>query len=174
MRNIQIEGNGIVLKDITEQEAQDVYLWYSDSKDYKQATGLKSGLDLQEFYDLWRQAVLKEEEFFLSIFIKRINRCLGFIKGEIVKDCGISVYISAFAVEKHIRRKKIGTTALNTLLEYLKNEIGCSSVFVTVYADNQTGINFWTKNGFHSVKAISKNAPVENSVISALFMKRDI
>lgn len=174
MKDIKIVGNGMVLKDITEKDAQDVYYWYSDTDYYRHATGLNSGLCLQEFYDMWREALLNKEEFFLAIFREHANKCLGFIKGEIVYDGTTSFYISAFAVEKSHRRKKVGTYSLKAFLNYLKKEVCCSSVFVTVYTDNQVGINFWNNNGFHPVKFISKNDPVDNSVISALFMKKEI
>lgn len=174
MKNIEIKGEGIVLRDITEKEAQDVYFWYSDSKDYKHATGINSGLCLQEFYDLWREAVIKKDEFFLSIFIEHSNKCLGFIKGEIVRDGSLSVYISAFAVDKKFRRKKIGTKALSSLLKFIKTELGCSNVFVTVYLENHTGINFWFNNGFNFVKKISKKGLKDNTVILAVFMKREL
>lgn len=174
MKNININDHGLILRNISEKEAESVYLWYTNEKDYKDATGLNSGLSLQEFYNMWSQSLLNLNEFFLSISFENLNRCLGFIKGEIIHEKGLAVYISAFAVEKKSRRLMIGTYALNALSKFLKEEKGCENIFVTVYKDNEKGLNFWFKNGFIKVKDITKQDPDSNSLISAVLLKKEI
>lgn len=173
MKGVNIKANQIVLKDVTEDEAEWIYRCYANEDGYCHATGFNAGLDRQEFYEMWRRAILREDEFFLSVYRNDINSVLGFVKGMLIKKRPAMAFISALAIDVNYRRKNIGTQAINTLIGYFKG-MGCESVLLTVDGKNNTGLHFWEKNGFISIKTIDKIRQDKSSKMLVYLMKKDI
>lgn len=57
--------------------------------------------------------------------------------------------ITELIVSNKVRSKGIGQVLMNSLEEYFKN-CGCKYVIVDVFAYNDNGINFYSKEGYHS------------------------
>jgi len=171
MKDINIRYDTVLLKEISEYEAEKIYLWYSKEVGYADATGLNTGLSWEKFDRMWRQAILKQNEFFLAIYYKESSEVAGFIKGIVAKDDPSTIFITALAIDTDLRRRGIGTNALKAILLGLNSGNGCNSVFVTVDSENNIGLQFWRKNGFHIIKTIRKRLTAENSYILVNLMK---
>ena len=57
--------------------------------------------------------------------------------------------ITELIVTNKIRSKGVGQTLINKMEEYFKS-IGCEYVIVDVFAYNDIGFNFYSKNDYHS------------------------
>jgi ribosomal protein S18 acetylase RimI-like enzyme len=57
--------------------------------------------------------------------------------------------ITELIVSKNVRSKGIGNLLIKKIEEYFKSE-GCEYVLVDVFAYNESAINFYDKNGYHS------------------------
>ena len=86
------------------------------------------------------------------------TKVIGFIMGTISKydefdyldyKCPKRGEITELIVTNKIRNKGIGKLLINKMEEYFKNE-DCEYIIVDVFGYNETGINFYNKNGYHT------------------------
>ena len=57
--------------------------------------------------------------------------------------------ITELIVTKKVRSNGVGKALMNKMEEYFKN-LGCEYIHVDVFAYNESGINFYKKDGYHT------------------------
>ena len=86
------------------------------------------------------------------------NKVLGLIMGTIIKfseydyldyKCPKEGRITELIVTSKIRSNGIGQSLIDKMENYFKS-VGCEYILVDVFAYNENGINFYTKQDYHS------------------------
>ena len=105
-------------------------------------------LDLEEVKD-------NNGKCFLAI---ENEKAIGLIMGTIIKfdeydyldyKCPKEGEITELIVSSKIRSKGVGQALMKKMEEYFKS-VDCKYILVDVFAYNENGINFYTKNDYHS------------------------
>ena len=86
------------------------------------------------------------------------NKVVGLIMGKIIKfgeydyldyKCPKEGRITELIVTSKIRSNGIGQSLIDKMENYFKS-VGCKYILVDVFAYNENGINFYTKQDYHS------------------------
>lgn len=86
------------------------------------------------------------------------NKVIGLIMGYVRSydkydyldyKCPRSGEVSELIISKHSRGKGVGKELMNKMEEYFKF-IGCEYIFIDVFAYNSSGVEFYSKEGYHT------------------------
>jgi ribosomal protein S18 acetylase RimI-like enzyme len=95
----------------------------------------------------------KDNYRFKSIYLKEVNKLIGFFDvylGYPTRDC---VWISIFVIDGTYRKKSYAQEVIKLVAEESKRS-GFSKIGIGVYLNNWRALRFWTKAGFDKVKGI--------------------
>ena len=85
---------------------------------------------------------------------KAVGLIMGYVRAYDKYDyldykCPRSGEISELIVSKNARSRGVGKKLMQKIEEYFKI-IGCEYIFIDVFAYNESAINFYKKQGFHT------------------------
>ncbi|NLY18544.1 MAG: GNAT family N-acetyltransferase [Clostridiaceae bacterium] len=124
--------------------------WYRKVSSYGYATGGRDPEDI-----ILRQNLNGANYFASGIYTANGENCIGLISGEFKTLKDPVLWIRSFFIDKRWQRKRYGTYAFQLLVEHSCRHYHIKRVYVSVLAENKTGVAFWKSLGFNCVKKIN-------------------
>lgn len=148
MFKINIESNGINIRNIEEEDILYIQKWFN----YQQLfyTDKNKPLDLKEFYERYLEYYLSEGEFFLKIL--KEDTIVGMIKGRVEFKNPNEVWIGCFMIDRNLRNKGFGSKILKGFTNYLWMRHGICIFYSGVIKGDNSALNFWKGNGFTALR----------------------
>ncbi len=174
MLSINVDYDGIILKDVKRRDLDGILKWYKKIKDYQYATGLNEPMDIEELIEKYLEVVYSSKEFFVGIHLKDSSKMIGLVKGCIKKEDVNAMWIYSLIVDTNYRRGGYGTTSLKILEYYFEENYNVQKIYISVIKENIEGINFWEKNGFKFMRRMSNHITMNGKQQDIILMTKDI
>lgn len=130
---------------------------YNYSEGYKYATGITFPVTADDIELKLERLKTSKSEFFSGIFAKEENKAvpqlIGVVSGVLHEN---TLWIKLIAILPQFRRKGIGSQAVGLLNNLCKNTYGTCNVLLSVVEKNETGVQFWLKEGFAETGRFTK------------------
>jgi len=152
MLNIHIKDDFFNITNIDKTSIPKIYSIYRNSDDFKYATGFFQSVEYEKFAYNISQFIQRDNIFFLDV---RLNsgEIIGLIKGALIDKANLA-WINSLIIDTPYQRKGYGIRVVELLQEYLKQICLTKAIYLSVYKNNMSGINFWTKCGFYDCKGL--------------------
>lgn len=124
--------------------------WFCQESSYGFATEGRNPEDI-----ILRQDKEKDNFFASGIYPAKGDICIGFVSGEFKILSDHVLWICSFFIDKRWQRKRYGTNAFQLLEKHSRRHYHIKQVFLSVSAENETGIAFWKSLGFYCVKELN-------------------
>ncbi len=154
MYNINIQNNEITLKTIDKDSIESLYSIYTNTEEFKYATGFfgnPPGFD-QYICEVYK-FLLKENTFFLEIHLPSISEPIGLLKGSVIDNEKI-VWINSLAIDTSYQSKGYGKKVIALFEKYYSQNFNITRIFLSVSKNNISGINFWKKCGYRNCDSL--------------------
>ncbi len=174
MLSINVDYDGIILKDVKRRDLEGILKWYKTLKDYQYATGLNEPMNLEELIEKYLEVVYSSSEFFVGIYLKDSRRMIGLVKGSLKKEDVNAIWIYSLIIDSDYRRDGYGTTSLKIVEYYFKDHFDIQKIYISVIMENMDGIHFWEKNGFIFLRKMSNHITMNGKVQDIILMTKDI
>lgn len=146
MLNICIMDENLYIKSIDKTSIMQIYSIYRNSNDFKYATGFFYPIEYTQFSKNISQFIKRENVFFLDIHLNT-GETIGMIKGSVLDKENI-VWINSLIIDTPYQSKGFGKKVLKLLEDYFKEKCCSKRIYISVFRNNVSGINFWIKCGF--------------------------
>lgn len=146
---LAVKNEHVMLNPFNKSNLALLKFWYCQVSSYGFATGGKNPEDI-----ILRQDLNGSNFFASGIYPANDEICIGLVSGEFKASKDPVLWICSFFIDKRWQRKHYGTNAFQLLLNYSCQHHHIKKVFVSVMAENKTGIAFWKSLGFHCVKEL--------------------
>lgn len=174
MLSMRIVTAEIVIKDIKRRDLPNIIKWYNGGQDYKYATGMDQPVTLEILIQKYLEVVYCGSEFFAGIQLKHNNDMIGLIKGRLKKGKVNSIWINSLIIDARYRGGGYGTKSLNMISEYFKSRYDIKKIFISVIMENQSGIRFWHKNGFKSIRKTNIRIMLNGKGHNVVLMEKEV
>lgn len=152
--DIQIMSDKLIIKNIDSTSLRNLYSIYKNTSEFKYATGLfDMPIEFIEFSNQVCKFVLKSNNFMLDISLLESGETVGFIKGTVMLLERV-IWINAFAIDKPFQGKGYGKGSIFLVEDYFKKHYNSTKIFLSVYKNNRSGMNFWEKCRFKKCDCI--------------------
>lgn len=173
MFHFEISEKNILIRNLKVCELSKIHEWYNITNEYKYATGIDKAVSIDFIKEKYLEAAICKNEFFAGIFLDNIN-LIGVIKGNIRHGQNGILWINSFIIESSFRKKRIGTCALELLLQYFKYNKNINTVFISVLKENDVGVLFWKKQMFMTITNIPVNMIENNFLGNTMIMSKKL
>ncbi len=133
---------------------------------YEGADHCKGGL-LYEGADHCKGGLLYEGVDRSGLQLRFAGICYGILSGH-------AVWIKQLSILPEYRRRGIGSTAAELLMEYMKNSRVTAVAYISVLEKNKSGLAFWRKLGFFEVTGFKKGLFAEKNPHHVIIMQKKI
>ncbi len=147
MLNICIKDEFLYIKSIDKTSISKIYSIYRNSSDFKYATGIFQPIEYTQFSNNISQFIQRENVFFLDIRLYT-GETIGIIKGIVIEKDNIA-WINSLIIDTPYQSKGFGKKAIRLLEDYLRQICFSKRIYLSVFRNNVSGINFWMKCGFN-------------------------
>lgn len=156
MLNINIIDDTLLIKNINKGSINNIYSIYRNTGEFKYATGVFNSIDYDQFSNQISQFILRQNVFFLDIFLFSSGEPIGLVKGSINKDK--IVWINSLVINTPYQSSGYGKLVIKLLEEYFKQRYDIEKFCLSVYKSNNLGINFWNKCGYTNYEYSQKSS----------------
>lgn len=170
MYSLNIQNEMIYFKDIKIKHLPYILQWYNKVEDFKFATGIDTPMTLEMLTQKYAEVAICSNEFFVGIFNKNENKMIGILKGRLHYNEKDAVWISSLAIDSKYQRKGFGSSALNLLLDYLKQKNMVRCAYLAVIEENMQGRRFWAKHGFQVLRKMENHIRLQDKQQNAIIM----
>lgn len=160
MLNINIIDDTFLIKSITKDSIKNIYSIYKNTGDFKYATGIFYSIEYDQFLHQISQFILRQNVFFLDIYLVSTGELIGLVKGSVLVKDKI-VWINSLVINTPYQSSGYGNRVIRLLEDYFKQKSGIEKFYLSVYKSNNSGINFWNKCGFRKCDYLSKSGSGE-------------
>lgn len=164
MFDIKLKVNDIELMSIEKDDISETYNWFNAESNYLDRDNFDKVSESQ-FYDRFIEYYLSECEFFTRLMMN--NELIGILKGRIEFKNPNEVWIGYLLISERYRNKKVGTTVLNSVINYFNTDLGIFNFYIKLKKNDMDSLNFWKKNGF-----IVSQLSNENNLVKDIILKR--
>jgi len=149
MKNIRIEGEGIILRSISEDDVTQKYLDWINNKEVNRFLGVgKKEQSLEDLQSYVKEKISKKDCLFLAIIEKKLNLHIGNVKIEPIDYNNRKAAIGIMIGNKNFWGRGHGTEAMHIAANLCFQNLSLDRVTLGVAADNIGGIKAYKKVGF--------------------------
>ncbi|MDF2987348.1 MAG: acetyltransferase [Eubacterium sp.] len=168
MLNIHIKDDILHIKNIDKNSINNIYSIYSNSDEFKYATGIFHPIGYDQFSYQISQFIQRKNVFFLDICLLS-GETIGLIKGSITNKADI-VWINSMVINTPYQSNGYGKRVLALLENYFSSICSIKEIYLSVCRNNISGINFWSKCGYCYCNQISKKDSVKlNEMVQIMY-----
>ena len=171
MLNINIIDDTFLIKSINKDSIKDIYSIYKNTGDFKYATGIFYTIEYDQFLHQISQFILRQNVFFLNIYLVSTGELIGLAKGSVIDKDKI-VWINSFVINIPYQSIGYGNRVIHLLEDYFKYSYEIEKIYLSVYKSNYSGINFWNKCGFNECDYLSKTGSKQFSEFVQFMFKK--
>jgi len=170
MLNINLIDDTFLIKSINKDSIKNIYSIYSDTCDFKYATGVFYSIDYNQFSQQISQFITRQNVFFLDIRLVSSGELIGFAKGLVINKDKI-VWINSFVINKPYQSNGYGKRVMELLEYYFKQKCDIQTIYLSVYKTNSVGINFWSKCGYCKCDYLSERSSAKSNELVRFMWK---
>lgn len=177
MLTINTKAKGLVFKDITKDDLDEVLRLYNQNEKNMYATGIDRAMSIEDIIEKYLEVLISSHEFYAGIFKAAASpdpEMLGVIKGRIDYDNNEEAWISSVLIDSLQQGKGIGTAAVDSIMEHLNDTYGVKRVMVGILSGNAIGKEFWRKLDFKYIRTIDQYMKLNSKTEDFIIMRKDL
>jgi ribosomal protein S18 acetylase RimI-like enzyme len=148
---------------------------YNGSDGYKYATGIIFPVAPDDIKLKLTRIESSKNEFFNGIFLNSPDsaspQLIGVVSGILHKN---SLWIKLIAILPQFRRKGIGSLVAGLMYDHCKIAYSIKNVLLSVVEKNETGVRFWSKQGFSEAGRFTKMLFGDSSPYEVIIMNKNL
>ncbi len=168
MLNIHVNDDCLFIKNIDKTSIKKIYSIYTNSNDFKYATGIFQPIGYEQFANNICQFINRENVFFLHVRLHS-GETIGLVKGTVINNSKL-VWINSMVIDTPYQGKGYGKRVMCLLEEYFRSGSIAARIYLSVFKPNTVGVNFWRKCGFTDCNQFPDRKTVKyNDTVQIMF-----
>jgi len=172
MIDIKINDDVLCFENVQKDDYSTILDWYNDIDEYKFATGIDTPIRVDKLHKKFQEVLISNDEFFISIYIKSTNDCIGVMRGGVNTKFKDSLWINSIIIDKFKQRKGYGKRAVNLIISNFEKSHNIKNVYISVVDKNIKAINFWEGLGFKMFREMNNHLIIDNENQNVLIFSK--
>jgi RimJ/RimL family protein N-acetyltransferase len=162
MFDIKFQIGDIEVESVEEEDINEIYNWFKAESSYLDENKHEE-ISENQFCDRFVEYYLSECEFFIKVMI--CDELIGMIKGRIEFINPNNVWFGYILISEECRNKGIGTTILNSIINYFNTDFGIFNFSTRLRETNMKSLNFWKKSGFIVTQLTNEERKIQGCIL---------
>lgn len=174
MFSLNLKNGVLHFKDIKKENLPQILRWYNKVDEFRFATGVDEPISLEKLTQKYAEVSICSTEFFVGIYLNKENRMIGILKGSLKYIEKDAIWINSLVIDTGYQHYGYGSSAIDMLLSYLKENYEIRNVYLGVVEENIQGRSFWRKNSFLPLRVIESHIKMQNKWQNVIIMYRKL
>jgi len=168
MLNIHVNDDCLFVKSIDRTSIKKIYSIYTNSNDFKYATGIFQPIGYEQFANNISQFIQRENVFFLHVRLHS-GETIGLVKGIVTENDNI-VWINSMVIDTPYQGRGYGQRVIGLLEDYFRYDSMARRIYLSVFKPNTVGVKFWKKCGFNDCDQFPERKTVKyNDTVQIMY-----